>query len=135
MVFAGFTLPEPINEIIFNVLTIIITGLATWLTSVIVNWLNTKIKNQKAADFLKTITEVVTNAVKSVWQSYVSALKGTEAWTAEAQKNALDKALQTAKASLTTDALRYIEKQHGPVDDYLTSLIESIIYDLKNKNK
>ena len=121
------------QDILFSALGIIITGLATWGTTVAINWLNSKIKNKELADFAATILNVVNAAVKATYQSDVEGIKGTDAWTKEAQTAALNKALETALKSLSADALAYIEKQHGDVTEYITTLIESVLYDLKNK--
>ena len=123
------------QEILFSALGVIITGLATWGTTVAVNWLNSKIKNKKLATFAATILTVVSAAVKATYQSYVEGLKGTDAWTKEAQEKALQLALETAKEELTTEALAYIQEQHGDIDKYIKTLIESVLYDLKNGNK
>ena len=42
-------------------------------------------------------------------------------------------ALETAKSELTTEALTYIESQHGDIDKYLITLIESTLFDLKRE--
>lgn len=123
------------TEILFSVLGIIITGLASWGTTVLIQWLNTKIKNKKLAGFAATILTVVNSAVKATYQSYVEGLKGTDAWTKEAQEKALQLALETAKEELTTEALAYIQEQHGDIDKYIKTLIESVLYDLKNGKK
>jgi nicotinamide riboside kinase len=123
------------QEILFSVLGIIITGLASWGTTVLVKWLNSKIKDKELATFAATIITVVNNAVKATYQAYVQSLKGTDAWTKAAQKEALEQALRTAKSELTTEAIAYIEQQHGDVDKYIKTLIESVLYDLKNGNK
>lgn len=123
---------EQIIQILLSALGVIITGLASWGTAVLVKWLNTKIKNKELVAFAETILTVVNSAVKATYQSYVEALKGTEAWTLEAQEKALQLALETAKEELTTEALKYIQEQHGDVDKYIKNLIESILYDLKN---
>lgn len=120
---------------ILPVLGTVITGLATWGTTVFVKWLNSKIKNRELAGLTTTIVNIAINAVKSTYQSYVEGLKGTDAWTKEAQEKALELALITAKAELTTKALDYIEEQHGDINTYLKTLFESIIYDLKNGSK
>ena len=120
------------QEILFSALGIIITGLATWGTTVLVNWLNSKIKNKELAMFAEMILTVVNSAVKATYQSYVEGLKGTDAWTKEAQEKALQMALETAKAELTVGAIDYIKEQHGDVDRYIKTLIESVLYDLKN---
>lgn len=123
------------QEILFSALGVLITGLVTWGTTVLVNWLNSKIKNKELASFATIVVTVVGNAVKATYQSYVEALKGTNAWTKEAQENALQQALTTAKNELSIEAIAYIKEQHGDVDVYIKTLIESVLYDLKNGSK
>ena len=113
------------TEILFSVLGVILTGLASWGTTVLIQWFNSKIKNKELAAFATTVLTVVSSAVKATYQSYVEGLKGTDAWTKEAQE----------KAELTTEALAYIQEQHGDIDKYIKMLIESVLYDLKNGNK
>lgn len=127
-------MPIEFMEVIFSALSIIITGLASWATTVLIKWLNTKIKDKELASFAETILTIVINAVKATYQSYVESIKGTEEWTREAQEKALQSALETAKKELTTDAIKYIEEHHGDIDSYIKTLIESVLYDLKNKN-
>ena len=126
-------MPAELTNIIFSALGIIITGLASWGTTVLIKWLNTKIKNQELAAFATTIATVVGQVVKEVAQTYVQNIKGTDAWTKEAQEKALSMALETAKSELTTEALNYIQAQHGDVDKYLITLIESTLYNLKKQ--
>ena len=123
------------QEILFSALGIIITGLASWITTVAINWFNSKIKNKELATLAATILTVMTSAVKATYQSYVESIKGTDAWTKEAQEKALQMALETAKQELTVGAINYIQEQYGDVNDYLKTLIESILYDLKNNKK
>ena len=121
------------QEILFSALSVIITGLASWGTTVLIKFLNSKIKDKELAAFAATIATVVSNAVKATTQTYVDGLKGTDAWTKEAQRKALSMALEIAKSELTTEALTYIESQHGDIDKYLITLIESTLYNLKQK--
>ena len=122
-------------EYILPALGILLSGLATWLTTVGVKWLNSKIKNKELAALTETVVIIATRAVKATYQTYVESIKGTDAWTKDAQKEALEQALKTAKSELTTEAIAYIEQQHGDVDKYIKTLIESVLYDLKNGNK
>ena len=128
-------MPAELTNIIFSVIGIVFTGLASWGTAVLIKWLNSKIKDKELAAFATTITTVVGNAVKAVTQTYVDSLKGTDAWTKEAQEKALQMALETAKSELTDEALTYIELQHGDIDKYLVTLIESTLFNLKNQIK
>lgn len=124
-----------IQEIIFTALGMIITGLASWATSALIQWLNSKIKNKELAMLAETILLITNNAVKATYQSYVEGLKGTDAWTKEAQEKALLMALDTIKNELTVEAIDFIKERHGDLDTYLKILIESVLYDLKNGNK
>jgi hypothetical protein len=108
-------------------------GLLTWLLALGIKFVTSKIKNKEVAGLLTTIMTIATNSVKATYQSYVEGIKGTDGWTKEAQEKALSMALETMKEELTVDALEYIQQQHGDLDVYLTTIVESILYDLKKK--
>lgn len=119
-------------QILLSALGVIITGFSSWGISVLIKWLNNKIKNKELFSLAETVANIANAAVKATYQSYVEGLKGTDAWTKEAQEKALNMALETIKTELTTGALKYIEEQHGDIDQYIVTLIESVLYDLKN---
>lgn len=121
------------QEILFSAIGTILTGLLAWLVSIITNWINSKIKDKNAAKILTSVTALVTNVVQATYQSYVEALKGTDAWTKEAQEAALNKALTTIKSQLNSEGIKFIEENYGNVEEYLKTLIESVLYKLKNK--
>ena len=121
------------QEILFSAIGTILTGLLAWLVSIITHWINSKIKDKNAAKILTSVTSLVTNVVQATYQSYVEALKGTDAWTKEAQEAALNKALTTIKSQLNSEGIKFIEENYGNVEEYLKTLIESVLYKLKNK--
>lgn len=121
------------NGLIFSALSIIITGLATWAMGLLTKWLNDKLENKKSKEYVDDILQIVTGAVKKTYQSYVESIKGTDMWTAEAQQKALNIALGTAREAINLDTAQYISEKYGDIDTYLTNLIESVLYDLKNK--
>lgn len=121
------------QEILFSAIGTILTGLLVWLVSIVTNWINSKIKDKNAAKILTSITTLVTNVVQATYQSYVEALKGTDAWTKKAQEEALNKALTTIKSQLNNEGIKFIEENYGNVEEYIKTLIESILYKLKNK--
>lgn len=123
------------QEILFSTLSTVLTGLLAWLVSMATSWISTKIKDKNAAKMLETILTIVTDAVQATYQTYVEALKGTDAWTKEAQENALNMALTTIKKQLTQESAKFITDNYGNIEEYLKTLIESILYKLKNKNK
>ena len=110
-------------------------ALLSWLLAVGIKWVTSKTSNKEAAALVTTIMTIASNAVKATYQSYVQGIKGTDGWTKEAQEKALEMALETAKSELKTEALAYIQKEHGDIDKYLKTLFESILYELKNGNK
>lgn len=122
-----------LQEILFTALGTVVTGLLAWLTSFVTSWISEKIKDKNAAKILTSITGLVTNAVQATYQSYVEALKGTDLWTKEAQEKALNMALATIKSQLTTESVKFIKENYGNLEEYLKTLIESILYKLKNK--
>ncbi len=123
------------QEILVTLVGIVLTALASWLVAWLTQLINTKIKDAKARAFLSTALEVVGRTVKVTYQTFVSNIKGTEEWTEEAQKEALRRAIEAARAQLTADVQDYITKSGTSVDEWLRQQIEASIYDLKAKNK
>lgn len=121
------------QEILITVVSAIVTALASWLATRVTSLINSKIKDGKLKGYLNAAMNVVTNVVKSVYQTYVESIKGTDAWTAEAQKNALAKALESAREQLSGDVKDYIQKEFGDIDKWIITQIEAAIYNLKNK--
>lgn len=125
-------MPQEIQNILLSALGVIITGLATWLSTYIVKLLNEKIKDKQFARWLSQIIEIITNAVKCTYQTYVEALKDENMFTKEAQEEALKRTLQSIKSQLSQESIKFIEDNFGDVEKWLIEKIESIIYSLKN---
>lgn len=111
----------------------LLTALGSWVLVKVKNLVATKIKNTKTQAFLLGAVDVVASVVKATYQTYVQAIKGTEAWTQEAQKNALQQALHNAQVQLSTEAKDYIQANFGDVGAWVQNQIEATLYDLKNK--
>lgn len=123
------------QEIIVTVVGAIVTALASWLVAWLTKLINTKIQDTKASAFLNSALDVVGSVVKATYQTYVSNIKGTDAWTAETQKQALMLALESARSQLTDEVKAYIEKSGLSVDEWLRQQIEATIYTLKAMSK
>ena len=123
------------QEIIFTVIGIVLTALVSWGAERLIALINSKIKNSKAAKYLTDAVDAVTRAVKSTYQTYVQALKGKDAFTAEAQSEAFAQAKDTALKQLSTETKKFITDNFGNMEVWMQGVIESVIYDLKNKNK
>lgn len=78
-------------------------------------------------------TDIVMNAVRSVFQTYVETLKKNGTFDKESQKVALIKAKDDALAQMSDEIKDYITKNYGDLETWITTQIESTINILKNK--
>ena len=124
---------QDLLNILWGVLGTIGTALATWLSSLLISFLNSKIKDTKLRTWLTSVTTIVTDTVKSIYQQTVEALKNNGGFTKEAQKEAKNKALDTILNQLTPDMKKFIEKNYGDIAEWIGNQIEAAIYNLKNK--
>ena len=124
------------NDILINIISAVVTTvllpLITWAGTKLIQYIGTKVKNEKAAALLTTATNVVLNAVRSVFQTYVESLKASGAFGPDAQVEALKKAKDIALSQLTDEVKEYIGANFGNLDGWLTNQIESSINLLKN---
>ena len=121
------------SSILCIVIATVVLVLLIWGVNKLALWISVKFEGTKFAQISLKVSSVITRAVKATYQTYVQGIKGTDAWTEDAQKKALTDALNTAKSQLTQEAIEQIEKNYGDVDKYLESEVESTLYDLKNK--
>lgn len=125
------------NEILINIISVVVTSIVLPLLSIagakLVQLINSKIKNNKAANFLSTATTIIINAVRSVFQTYVEALKKEDKFDETSQKLALLKARDIALNQMTDDVKNYITSTYGDLETWITTQIESTINILKNK--
>ena len=125
-------MPLTWNELILSVCSLILTGLAGWAVTAFTTWMNDKLKDKKSQKYAQEALDIVVSCVKTTYQTYVEAIKGTDLWDKDAQEYAFQMSLNNAKAQLNLDVQSYIAENYGDLDGYLTSLIESVLYDLKN---
>ena len=125
------------NEIIINIISVVVTSIVLPLISIagakLIQFINSKIKNNKAVDLLTTATTIVINAVRSVFQTYVEALKKEGSFNKDAQIIALNKAKDIALAQMTDEVKNYLVTTYGSLDSWLDTNIEATINILKNK--
>ena len=126
------------NEIIINIISVVVTSIVLPLISIagakLIQFINSKIRNNKAADLLTTATTIVINAVRSVFQTYVEALKKEGSFNKDAQIIALNKAKDIALTQMTDDVKDYLVTTYGSLDTWLDTNIEATINILKNKS-
>lgn len=125
------------NEILINIISVVVTSIVLPLLSIagakLVQLINSKIKNNKAANFLSAATTIIINAVRSVFQTYVEALKKEDKFDEASQKLALLKARDIALNQMTDDVKNYITSTYGDLDTWINTNIEATINILKNK--
>lgn len=125
------------NEILINIISVVVTSIVLPLLSIagakLVQLINSKIKNNKATNFLSTATTIIINAVRSVFQTYVEALKKEDKFDEASQKLALLKARDIALNQMTDDVKNYITSTYGDLDTWINTNIEATINILKNK--
>lgn len=123
------------QAILLSVVSIVLTALVTWLSERLITYLNTKISNTKYAKYLGDSVAIVTSAVKSTYQTYVEALKNKNMFTEDAQKEALNRAKNTALTQLSQDLKTFISTNFGDLEAWIQETVESSLYDLKNQSK
>lgn len=123
------------QAILLSVVSIVLTALVTWLSERLIAYLNTKISNTKYAKYLGDSVAIVTSAVKSTYQTYVEALKNKNMFTEDAQKEALNRAKNTALTQLSQDLKTFISTNFGDLETWIQETVESSLYDLKNQSK
>ena len=124
------------NQILLNILaavtTCIILPLISFLGIKLSQWLSTKIKDEKAAALFKKATEIVTNAVRVTFQTYVESLKNSGSFGKDEQLIALNKAKDIITSELTEELKTFISENYGDLQAWISNQIEASIYKLKN---
>ena len=123
------------NDIIINIISVVVTSIVlptiTFLGIKLTSWLNTKIKDEKSRALLTGITEVVTRNVASTFQTFVESLKKENKFDEKSQSNALRYTKEQILKELSDEAIEYISDNFKDVNSWLTTQIESTIYNLK----
>ena len=117
--------------IFWSIVGTALTALASWLTTVGINFLNQKIKDKKIARWSSAIFQIVMSAVQTVFQEFVDVLKKEGKFDEKAQKEAKERAYKIITSELTDELRTYITDNFGDMRDYLMNQIEAMIYNLK----
>lgn len=122
------------KEFVFTLLQAVLSVAIPVATAYLVAFLKKKsaqaqaqIENDTAKHYLDEITNAVATAVSATSQTYVDALKKDNAFTKEAQLEALNKAKDTALAILSPAAAQFIAEVYGDLGSFLTAKIEEAV--------
>lgn len=117
--------------VFWGVVGTIATGLATWLTTMVVSWLNQKIKDKKLARWSSELFTIIMGAVQTVMQEFVSVMKKEGKFNEKAQAEAKERAYKIITSQLTSELKDYITNNFGDMKEYVMNQIEAVIYQLK----
>lgn len=118
-----------LTQVILGILGIVISALGSYATY----FISKKIKDEKLKGIMASLNTLVQKAVLEVYQTYVESLKGKNMFSADAQKEALNRALTIIKNEMPTEVEDWLNANYKNVDEYLRTLIESAIA-LNKKN-
>ena len=125
-------------ELLGKIFELCIIPLLGILVPFVIQWIRTKsaalvasADNDLSKKYIAVLTDTVTNAVIAVKQTYVDALKGKNAFTAEAQKEAFTMAYTAVLNNLTDEAKIYLNEAYGDLESYIKVLIEAKVHENK----
>ena len=120
---------------IFQVVIIPLLGAGTLYLVSLINTkkkeLEQKIESEKAKEYLDILETTITDLVIATTQTYVQALKDKNAFTIEAQKEALRRTYTAVMGILTEDAKEYLNKSVADLESYILSKIEANVVTTK----
>lgn len=119
------------RDFILTLLAAVLTTAISVATPYVVTFLKKKgvqiseqTQNSKASKYINEATDAITTAVTAVSQTYVDALKKDNAFTKQAQLEALNRAKDTAISIMSEEAKEFIANAYGDLTTYLTAKIE-----------
>ena len=125
-------------ELLGKIFELCIIPLLGILVPFVIQWIRTKsaalvasADNDLSNKYIAMLTDTVTNAVIAVKQTYVDALKGKNAFTAEAQQEAFTMAYTAVLNNLTDEAKVYLNEAYGDLESYIKVLIEAKVRENK----
>lgn len=112
-------------ELLSAIWTIVLVPILTKLYSYL--------KDKKLDKYADILYVEVKKAVKSVYETEVKDIKGTADWTPEKQAEVKAVAKEKAIQALNTIVYKSLKEANSDFDDYLDSLIETALYDVKHE--
>lgn len=117
-----------IMEVLSTIWTVVLVPILTYMGKQAYDWMQSK----KIDKYGKILYEEVTKAVKSVYETEVKDIKKTSDWTEEKQRQVKELAKTKAIQGLSNAAYRCLVEANGDLDEYLDSLVGTVLYDVKH---
>ena len=118
--------------ILYQIIEVCVVPLLGILTAYFVKFINlksaefqAKVENDTADKYIAMLADTITTCVVATNQTYVEALKKDNAFTKEAQQEALRQTLGAVMAVLSEDAKEYLSSIYGDLTAYITTRIEA----------
>lgn len=122
---------EFLETVIYPALAVIVSALATWGVTVLVNYLNTKIKNERVRDLIGNVRDIITAAVAQTSQNFVDDLKKNGEFVPEKQGEAFKQTLENVKNQLTEEAAAAIAAITQDTEAWIAAEIEKAVAENK----
>ena len=120
------------KEILLDLLYLVLTVGVPFLTACLARYLRAKWQKTDAdasdaaeQSALAEIARAVSDAVAMVSQTFVDSLKKSGAFDLDAQREALQKAIQAALDALSIETRSFVQTAYGDLESYLTTRIEA----------
>lgn len=133
-----------IQSILMDLLYMVIIGCVPAIVVLIKNYVNGLVdklqsesslnKESRINSYVDTAQETLSMIVTYVSQTYVDSLKKSDSFTKEAQIEAKNEAVETAKSLLNDAAKQAITYVYGDFDKWLDTTIEAIVKDKKEES-
>lgn len=112
-------------ELLSAIWTIVLVPILTKLYSYL--------KDKKLDKYADILYAEVKKAVKSVYETEVKDIKGTDDWTPAKQEEVKNVAKEKAIQALNTIVYKTLKEANTDFDSYLDSLIGTALYDVKHE--
>lgn len=90
------------------------------------------LKAKKLDNYAMILYAEVVKAVKAINQSVVDDIKGGDGWTDAKKAELKELAKQKAKQALSSIAYKTLKEANEDFEEYLDSLVETALWDVKN---
>lgn len=107
--------------------------IAVYLIPFIVKSIKDKTDNEVYIACLDELEHVAKKAVVTTTQTYVRSMKEQDAFDANAQRKAFNMTKTALLAMLSEEAYEILSNRIGDIDTYIQNLIESNVYEEKQK--
>lgn len=124
------TLEQFLENMLFIVLTVAVPMflklMYSWVTAFVAEKTQS-LDNAQLKEYINSAVQSVMKAVMSTYQTYVDSLKKQDMFNEEAQKEAFERAKETAILMITDDVKKAIEQMYGDFDTWIDSTIEQFV--------